>query len=564
MRKLFVLIVLVGLLLGALTVSATSLPDLTALARYYPSDSPVFAAIRTDDAYIESLDALVARIASAVPGAGVPGRLSTMLDMAAQQIDPEGDFQTVIRSWLGDTAAFGVLSLEDLGQGMMQEPPFVFALSITDRAAAEEFVSNALRRSGADFEVTTESGFTLYEVKGEEGAIAILDDVLFLAPSRNVLRPLNSAETRLNANPEFTATLGALPEDDYNIVVYVNSPALVNVLTENMPLDDEELAMTDSLMSAAAPQALGFTVLDGSALVLDSAQLAGDMSGLEELGFALPIELAPVDFGFAANVPADAPLVILGANLAATYDLVVENLRAAAALQAEAGDEEAEDFEQGLRFAEIAVRGLTGLDLRDEILGWMTGGYAVFMNINPAMLEDPVGVLPVDFGLVFEATDPAAAAQVVEGVRMAIEQSEPENVTLTQETVAGVDAAVITAEPDDSDFPVEILIGANNDVLVIGTRNAFTGVFEADGGLAADAAFTAAQNYFLPGTAMVFYLNTQPFTSIGEMLASSGDDDMQEGGLFLNALTSLVGSGSITGTWSEDGSNSRFVLSLAE
>lgn len=562
MRKLTILVVLVGLLLGALTVSATSLPDLTALARYYPSDAPVFAAIRTDDAYIESLDALVARIAAAIPGAGVPGRLSTMLDMAAQQIDPEGDFQTVIRSWLGDTAAFGVLSLE--GQSIMHEPPFVVALSITDRAAAEGFVSDALRRARADFGVTTEIGFTLYEVKGEEGAVAILDDALFLAPSRDVLRSLNSAAARLNTSPEFTATLEALPEDDYNIVVYVNSPALVNVLTENMPLDDEEMAMMDPFLSAAAPQALGFTVLDGSALVLDSAQLAGDMSGLEELSFVLPIELAPVDFGFAANIPADAPLVLLGANLAATYDLVVENLRAAAALQVEAGNEEAEEFEQGLRFIEIAVRGLTGLDLRDEILGWMTGGYAVFVNINPAVLEDPVGVLPVDFGLVFEATDPAAAARVVAGIRMAIEQSEPENVTLAQETVAGVDAAVITAEPDDSDFPVEILVGANNDVLVIGTRNAFTGVFEADGGLAADAAFMAAQNYFLPSTAMVFYLNTQPFASIGEMMALSGDDDMQESGGFLQMFASLVGSGSITGTWSEDGSRSRFVLSLAE
>jgi hypothetical protein len=112
---------------------------------------------------------------------------------------------------------------------------------------------------------------------------------------------------------------------------------------------------------------------------------------------------------------------------------------------------------------------------------------------------------------------------------------------------------------------VEILVGSNDEVFVIGTRNAFTAAVEpANGGLAADPGFTAAQNHFLDSTALVFYFTPQPLESLADMLAVSGDDEMQEGAGFIQILTALVDSGSITATYSEDGTRGRFVLSLAE
>jgi hypothetical protein len=320
----------------------------------------------------------------------------------------------------------------------------------------------------------------------------------------------------------------------------------------------------EGFLSAAAPQAVGFSLVNGGELVIDSAQLPGDTSALEEMGFVLPTSMAPVNFDFAAHVPADAPVVILGANLAETYDLLIQNLRAAMQLQVEAGNEEAEDFEEGLRFVEIGVRGLTGLDLQEDILGWMTGDYALFLNVNPEGIGSTT-IMPLDFGLVFEATDPAAAQAVVDGIREAITQSEPENVTLTEETVSGIDAAVITAEPEDEPYPVEILVGANDEVFVIGTRNAFTAAVEpSNGGLAADAGFTAAQSRFLDDSAVVFYFTPQPLESLADILAASDDNDMQEGAGLIQILTALLDSGSITATYSEDGTRGRFVLSLAE
>ncbi len=560
MRKIVVLVVLVTLLLGVLPATATPTADLASLARFFPFDTPVFGAMRTDAGFVETLDALGARIASAVPGAGMPGRLSTLLDLGAQQFDPEGDFQSVFRSWLGDSAAFGLMSLETQG---FRNPPFIVVIDVTNRAAAESFTDMFLRTTDADFSVTTEDPFTLYEVENRNVAIAVTDEALFLTETVDTLRQLNTREARLNTNGAFNDTLAGLPNGDYDMVLYLDSPSLMRAAAEmNTAAMPEQFG---SLMSAGAPQAFGISLVNGSDLLFDSAQLAGDTTALEDLGFVLPTNMSPISTDFAANIPADAPFVILGTNLADTYDLLIENLQAAMELQAEMGNAgDLEEFEDGMRFLEIGVRGLTGLDLREDILGWMTGGYALFMNVNPAAIADPTNVLPVDFGLVFEATDPAAAQAVVEGIRQAVTQAEPDNVTLSQETVAGIDAAVLLAEPEDEPYPVELLVGANESVFVLGTRNAFTGVFEADGGLAADPAFTAASSYFLDGSVMAFYFSPQPLLSIAEALAASEDSEMQEGALFLNILSSLVNSGSITGAFSEDGTRGRFVLSLAE
>jgi hypothetical protein len=562
MRKLFVLVVLIGLLLSVLPATATPTVDLVSLAQYFPATTPIFGVIRTDAGYIETLDGLLARIASAVP-MGVPGRLSTMLDMAAQQIDPEGDFQSVFRSWLGDSAAFGLISLEGQGNG---NPPFVIAIEVTNRAEAESFTDAFLRETNADFSVTTEDAFTIYEVENENVAVAVTDNVLFLTETVDTLQMLNTREARLNTNSTFTDTLDRLPNGDYDMVLYLDSPSLTRMMVETNQLstnDTEVGPVMEGFLNASAPQAVGISLVNGTNLIVDSAQLAGDTSGLEELGFVVPTSMTPVNLDFAAYVPADAPIVVLGTNLSETYNLMVENLRAASAMQVAAANQEATDFEEGLRFIEIGVRGLTGLDLQEDILGWMTGGYGLFFNVNPAALDDPESVMPMDFGLVFEATDPEAAQAVVDGIREAIMQAQPENVTLSQETVAGVDAAVIVAEPEDEPYPVEVLVGANDDVFVIGTRNAFTGVFEADGGLAADAAFNEAATYFLDGSAVAFYFSPQPLAGLAEVLAGSEDREMQQSGLFLNVLSSLLHSGSITGAFNEDGTRGRFVLSLA-
>jgi hypothetical protein len=437
---------------------------------------------------------------------------------------------------------------------------------VTNRAEAESFTDAFLRETDADFSVTTEDAFTVYEVEDRNVAVAVTDDVLFLTETVDTLQMLNTREARLNTNSTFTRTLDSLPNGDYDLVLYLDSPSLTRMMVETNQLstnDTEVGPVMEGFLNASAPQAVGISLVNGTDLIVDSTQLPGDTSGLEELGFVLPTSMTPVNLDFAAYVPADAPIVVLGTNLSETYNLMVENLRAASAMQSSMANQEAADFEEGLRFIEIGVRGLTGLDLQEDILGWMTGGYGLFFNVNPAALDDPESVMPLDFGLVFEATDPAAAQALVDGIREAVTQAQPDNVTLSQETVAGVDAAVIVAEPEDEPYPVEVLVGANDDVFVIGTRNAFTGVFEADGGLAADPVFSEAANYFLDGSAVAFYFSPQPLAGIAELLAGSEDNEMQQSGLFLNVLSSLVHSGSITGVFSDDGTRGRFVLSLA-
>jgi hypothetical protein len=568
MRKLIVLVLLAGVLLAALPVTATPTAELTALAQYYPADTPVFFAMRTDAGYFETLDALQGRIQAVLP-AGTPlgTRLSTGLDMLAQHIDPAGDFQSVFRSWLGDTVTFGLLSLEP-SENSFDDPAIAVVFSITDQAAAENAIDQFFSRVAPDAEVNEEqleSG-TLYEAASRNVAFLLTDGALVLGNDADALARAMSTEARLNSSEDFNASLAALPMDEYDMALYIDSQAFTSAMSEAAEDEDEAFSgMMSAFMNIASSQAWGFALVDNNSLVLDIATSTGDLSGLESLGFTMPPAGTPIDPAFAAHVPADAPLVFQGTDLATTYNYFIENFRAMAELQAAAGDEDAENFQQQINFVQATIGGLTGLDFQEEILGWMTGDYALFLNFNLAALENLGEDFPLDFGFVVEATDAAAAQAVVEGLVRALEQMQPENVTLTREDISGVNVAVIENTEADNEGPSELVIGANDEVFVVGTRNAVADVFQpADSGLAADPAFVAAQNYYLDNASSVLYFNPQALMPLAEMMSSDMEVfAMRNGSRVLQALADLANNASITSMMSEDGATARFVLTLA-
>jgi len=72
-KMMFVLALLLALtsfagIVAADNVQAASpLDDLTALAAYAPADTAFFAAMRTDDAFLDELDVLIGRVAGNFP-----------------------------------------------------------------------------------------------------------------------------------------------------------------------------------------------------------------------------------------------------------------------------------------------------------------------------------------------------------------------------------------------------------------------------------------------------------------------------------------------------------------
>lgn len=206
MKKL--LLLLLALLLSAPAVIAAPTADLVALARYAPSDSLAFAAIRTDDAYLQTLDSLFTTVAAKLPSGIVPPgiALQPLLNLAAQQITGQ-DFATGIRTWLGDTAALAVLSPNPDSRNF--QLGLLAAISITDRAAAEAFVTKL--SALANLTPAPGDGYTLFEGAGGVLNVLVGKDVILIGSSTVDLRAVYAnVSDSLLANPEFNQTLSQI------------------------------------------------------------------------------------------------------------------------------------------------------------------------------------------------------------------------------------------------------------------------------------------------------------------------------------------------------------------
>lgn len=605
---LFLLLLTLGTgILPALAVPVTELND---LARYFPSDTVVFVATRSDDAYLESLDSLVLRIADALPAGAVPaGTVTEALDEALGRADPPLDFQEDIRPWLGDTAALGVLEIpvqDGSATRFMEErqldedAPMLIALAITDREAATEFFENAMSRD-PDLEVTRtdEADFTLIETS-DPAALIVRDDVLLITNMPDQIAPGGVPDDSLSSQADFAETFALLPETDYNLSVYINLPEFISEAAMGDPDFAEIEGLLGGVFDAVGPQAWGGTILDESSLVLDVVQRLTDASAFETLGIPLSGQ-APVDPAFLAHVPAGAPLVIHSTDLNRAIETFVTSMQRQAELLSESETDDVDSMQQAEESLELVLEGftdLTGLDLQEDVLGWMTGDFALFVMLSADLnVNSPFGFLaamPVDFGIAIEATDPAAAAATVEGLTEALEQviaarqaqQEAEivdeaqaetpaaqsqrttEVAVSTETIGGTEVTVITFTGPSAPWPVELVLGANDEVFALGTRSAAQAIFARDGGLASSPTFQQAQTYFLENSVSVAYLGPQGLLPLTDLLMTfaeqSEDDSAAQAAESIRAVLELISSATVSQSQDASGNSfSRLVLSLA-
>lgn len=581
MKRFLVLLLVLAAALGVMIapVSAASIADLNALATYFPADVPFFISLRTDDGYIESLDALVQKISSAIPDAPVSETLQEQLDKGVKELIGSGDFQSEVRSWLGDVASFSVLSLDEMatanGDSSVQ-PPILFAISIKDSAAAVDFFTTGFENTNNEFTTSTEGDYTVITQTSarDRAVIAVGSDVLFLGRSLADL-PINGQSESLAASASFNDTLGLLPEPDYNITGYLNLgdflQAMMAAQSENM--EAPEMAMMESLaplFTDFPAQAFGLTVLDGRSLTIDFASPFGAL--LERYAeFGLPTALnSPIDPAFAARIPAGVPLLIHSTDLGLTLSNSIQSFRMQAEMMSSSmttGGMSSDELEQGLAQVGFVVRGLTGLDLETELLPALQGDYALYLGLNAALANatSPAQVmrqLPVEFGLVTEISDPAIGTTIITNVRETARSAGGETLTTSNETIAGANVLVLTVQDRNTPFPIEIVIGSNNEVFFIGTRAAAEVSLGASGGLPTDPSYVEAGNYLLSTPNVVFYLASaglQPLSDIIPMLGGSAGDARS-----FNALFEILSTASISSTFDDQVQRGRAVWTLPE
>lgn len=559
-------LIVVALFAFSAVLPAAAQDGAQTLAQFFPAETPFYLEVRTDDDFLQTIDTLTTKIAALLPNQQAGESLMDMMDEAIRDdIDPDGSFAETIRPWLGDIAAMGFYSF-DQGAINSDEPPIILVIAINDGDAAAAFFTQT---PGMDDYTSSEGdGFTLYSPEDDDGAQPFLvfrSDVLIATTNAALAQAGGAPETPLSENPVFSTTLNALPMNSYDASAYIDTPAFLDaVMRESNNLDDDEMAMVEPVLAAVQPQAFGFSITDGRALVFD---FASPLNPDVELPVAMPA-FAPINPTFAQHIPANTALVVQGTNLYQSYETGIQNLRQLAETMSQTNDDfDMRDLNMALFGLNFAVRGVTGMDV-DNAFGWMTGDYALALGLSPSFADSrsvmaAANSLPVDFALILEATDAAAVQDLFDGFSESMNELEAENI----ETMTSADTIHITFTPENVPFPIELVISKNDDVFVIGTQRMVTAALEPQNGMDSDPAFAEASGYFLNGTNTLLYVGSTGLTPLARVMsAADNPQSIQRQGKEVKAALEIFDSITITSAALPDnpGSVTRFVWLLPE
>ena len=578
MRKLSLTLVLLVILI--LPAQARTATELGRLAAYYPADTVFYAAARTDAGLSETLDGLVARLGSFVPGALPPGiNFSFLLNSVAAELGAD-NFDS-LRSWLGDTVAVGLY----INESVINEinPPLYITLPLTDSAAALAFITDALTNSGAieDYAVRTDGDFTLFESEFlGDTEIAIGPDVMFLAENLDLV-PVFGVQASLADQSNYQSTLSQLPAESYNVVLYVDAGMLQTQISSLLQ-DEDALALPPELLNLSNTQAIGLTVLNGDSLVWDNAVLLPAAADVEALGIAYP-ELGPLNADFTARIPADAVLVSQGSDFGAGVQSALDSLRGVGDyIDANGGivsflglpegqlsaDETAAlnliNPRQIIPLINISFAGLTGLNLELDVLPVLSGDSASFVRLLPNTSLPGLPVLP-DLGVIFQTSDEAGAAGLVEQLQLASEAYNTGYSIAAYGDGAALVMPIISNALGQAVPATDLLFGASGDMFALGTRPAVESALNTEGGLSSTAAFMAAQAILLQDAQQLLYIDLAPLNALLGELDAQGQLPLPPRDLRdLRLLLSLLESASISTVQTDTAAISRLVLTLAD
>ncbi len=555
MRKVILLAACSALILGALVLPAAAQQqaDLSALAKYFPVDSAAYIGFRTDDATITSVNDLLNKIQSIVPGTGSPDAIKNGLDLIASQEESGATFADTIRPWAGDSGALGIPTLVSGGS-----QSGIFVLSITDEAKANTFFNTLLTKE--DYTAQSADGATVYTDPTDpaHSTYIVRSDAVVITDDPSDVTANGVPSSTLADNADFKAALALLPGQGYAAVGYANTPAILNAVIQDRATtmstaNAAGMQMVTSALSAIKPEAFGLTMLDQNTLAFDAA-LPQDANANSP--FTMNMSGKPLDPAFVQHIPANTPFVVEGTDLYDNYQAAVKNLQTVAQSMPQTNSRDGmsvKNLETGLWGISFLVRGLTGLEVSDAF-GWMTGDYALYLGFSPSF-SDSTSILsatesnPVDFGITIAATDAAAAQKVYDGLKRSLLDLPAENVTVTEDTLDGGTKALVFTIQDvkKMPFPIEILAATGNGVFAVGTRQMVTAAINPKNGLDSDATYSAASQYLLKNASQVVFLSgtaLQPLVKV--MSGMTNPESVQEQGQQLALVLKLIDSASIS------------------
>ena len=578
MVMVVLLVALVGLVLIVPNLpnpldAGSSSDDAYSLARYFPDDTVVYFEIDTDDEHIESWDNLMVHIQASLPpfissmlGADEPFTLSQSLDLLSQST-LNGDFQTTIRSWLGDQVVFGIYHFPEFDMEPTDplEIGMAGVIQITNRDRTIAFMEQLLSFDPTlTFAQLSQGDYTVFRSSDATQHVILIDDrVMIIASPFAESIILNGIENPLYESPRFIETMTMLPESDYNFTLYLQwgeifrsmmpmfeeMQSMFAELASTLPDDSDVLLPTstftfedflpedmtmEDVFEAIGQFGIGFTIVDDYTLMLDGVHNTGNPELLQEFNYTIP-NTEPINPKFLSFIPENTAMVMQGTDIQAYVDQMLASEQLQQELLAKYADQLRIPEEMQIAQVQSAIirideiiQPVTELTVQEDIFSWMTGDYAIYIDYEDSLKSMlfsyyyPDEQLPqnIEVGMIIEVTDIERARTVIDLLGHAIPLILDDlEITVAYETIAGNSAIVVNIPPRDLlATPLEIVIGSNDEVFVIGTRKSTTDILNRQGGFDASSGYTRVQPRLLPDSDSMVYINTDGINFFADMM----------------------------------------------
>ena len=539
MSRLIVRIVSLSILLCLLAVSLVQAAPaaqerfgtLESLSAYFPKDTILYAATRTDAGFITSLDRIVQAVESQLPQGVIPPQfpasLSTALDLLMAQAGG-GTFADNVRPWLGDTLAVGIYPAIRSAGGRI-------VIKITDAKAATDAVVKTLV-SWTSREV---DGYTLLTPNNSDdhNRIAVYSDVLIVYSWSEDVGPQQSpmVSPNVTANSYYTTALARLPESNYDMIAFVDTPLLAAYSQRQGYHSSGDWIVPAAILRTLGSTAFGVHVGADQTLTVDAAQTLGNTAGLDAFGIHFTGQGAALTPDILTHVPSKSVFVMQAADLGSMLEFVGDSAQSAAkkfqsilpslitgaaySYSASSAGLVSGTFGSLINseWANVFFSNISGYDYNSEIRPLLGGNSALFLTLNPTYNPNSptfVNREPFDGALLFEAKDAQTAQQFVSKLQrelaISIYSSGDDNAVRIQEvSLPGGANGVSLSIYGETGQPFDQFIAVSQDnLLVMGTARAVNQVLGGDG-----LGFDTLASVMLPNAGAAFYVNLPPAQS---------------------------------------------------
>ncbi len=513
-----------------------------------------------------------------------PGDPYADLDRGLSQfLGRDATFKKDVQAWLGDdiTFAFRVTDqqLADLSAKTADEvfskPEALVILSVKDDAAAAAFLKEVLGKA-------PQAMFNTRTVDLPDGKVTVYDQSGSCSPCGSLFASkgyialgttasIDAVSTMLkDRKPSFgsDATLGKLMaalKPNSQVKVYLASrfyQLYASAMQGFMPMRSglgqatpeagaDVAKLMKSMLDLVKGQAFGMR-MDGKVLAMDVAQsvdLKATAKLFKDLGlsdkFLQNATPKAIDAKLAGQIPDKALAVAIGSGLPNLYDALQEGVKLGAKLSGQMGARNQLNPEQIaalFTLAESAIKAGLNVDLRDDVLSWMNGEFALYVTYNPASVLTKVGrePVPLDFTFLAQTSDAAKTKSFLTKLNTGLEKTA----NLKVES-AGTD--LYTVAVNKQGVTIGYGLVGNTFILTTGSGlNAAVVAVKGDGVLSKSAVWTNAQASMVKPTAGIGLINFVQVASVAkELMGQSGGS--RQGAAQMQAVLDLLESATVSG-----------------